>query len=147
MPKITITIDVPDGAVVEVAQAGSSAGALAADTSATKKYWQEYLSSNGRKIYRAAANIETLPTKGPGYTFEDIAEALSITYESAKSMHRTSGRSARKWREDTGTAEPIRLEEIEYLEVDENHAQRTTYRLPLGIADEIYSELALDPPN
>jgi hypothetical protein len=147
MPKITITIDVPDGALVQVAQSSSPAGLLAANHSATKKYWQEYLSSNGRKIYRAAANIETLPTHGPGYTLEDIAEALSITYESAKSMHRTSGRSARKWREDTGMPEPIRLEEIEYLEVEENHAQRTTYRLPLGIADEIYGQLALDPPN
>jgi len=147
MPKITITIDIPDGAVVEVAQVSSPTGFLAVDPSATKKYWQEYLSANGRKIYRAAANIETSPKHGPGYTFEDIAEALSITYESAKSMHRTSGRSARKWREDTGTPEPIRLEEIDYVEVDENHTQRTTYRLPLGIADEICSQLALDPAN
>jgi hypothetical protein len=143
---ITLTLNVPDGTTFEVAESQKPA-APAPMSDAVKKYWQEYLSSNGRKIYRAAANIETLPTKGPGYTFEDVAAALSITYESAKSMHRTSGRSARKWRDDTGAQEPIRLEEIEYVEVDENHSQRTTYRLPPGIAEEIYTNLALDPPN
>ena len=62
-------------------------------------------------------------------------------------MHRTSGRSARKWRDDTGTKAPIRLEPIDYVEVDENHAERTMYQLPPGIADEIYNHLALDPAN
>lgn len=144
--QITITLNVPDGTSLEVAECHEPAAVLS-QADAVKKYWQEYLSSNGRKVYRAAANIETLPAKGPGYTFEDIAATLSITYESAKSMHRTSGRSARKWRDDTGTEEPIRLERIDYVEVDENHSERTMYQLPPGIADEIYNHLALDPAN
>jgi PIN like domain len=99
------------------------------------RYWREYLSRNARRVFHAAANIEIY--RGPDYTLDDIAEHMSITYESARSLHRTSGRAARRWREDTGTEPPIRLDWTDYRQDDSQNGMRTTYRLPSGIADEI----------
>ena len=105
---------------------------------ATEKYWRDYLSDNARKVYGAAARIETV--RGPGYTLEDIAQTLSLTYESVRSMHRTSGRTAKKWRDDTGTEEPIRLIEGEYEWSESHGGMRTAYRLPHGVAEAIECE-------
>jgi len=38
-----------------------------------ERYWSEYLSDNGRSLYRAAAELER--AQGPGYTLGDIAGA------------------------------------------------------------------------
>jgi hypothetical protein len=137
--KITITLDIPDGTTFSIAQSPSDDPA-----ELVARYWRDFLSPNGRKVYGAAANIETL--RGPGYTFEDIAQSLSVTYESAKSWHRSSGRSARVWKEQTGTEPPIRLEAIAYSEVDRRGSQRTSYRLADDMAEIVY-ELPAIPPE
>ncbi len=117
-----------DGAVLAISGQAESGDAV-------ERYWREYLSDNARKIYGAAARIENF--RGPGYTLEDIAQNLSLDYESVRSIHRTSGRTAKVWREETGTDEPIRLIDCDY-EWDEAHeGMRTTYQLPPGVADAI----------
>lgn len=136
---LNITITLPEGASVEVVEnrAKDSEPSLA---ERVEDYWHR-LSDNGKRVYAAAARIES--HRGPGFTFDDIAENLSITYESAKSMHRTAGRTARKWREDTGTEPPFDLVDTdEYGWKQERGGERTVYCLPEGVA-ELISSLAI----
>ena len=145
MPTITITIEVPDAADVSVSGASDAEPdeelTPAAGTPASKqlpgaveKYWK-YLSDNGRALYSAAAAVER--ESGPGFTLNDVAEKMDRQYTSAQSIHRTTGRSARKWKDDTGTDAPIRLEWMEYNWDDSEQGMRTSYRLPEGVADKI----------
>lgn len=143
MPTLEIKLTVPEGTIINILGADGSAMAPddvtgQPDTAAVLKYWREYLSDNGRRIYEAAARIENF--RGPGYTLEDIAQNLSITYDSAKSMHRTSGRTAKKWYEDTSTEAPITLLDTNYGWNKMQNGMRTTYALPSGIADLIEGE-------
>jgi len=137
---LNITITLPEGSTVEIAeQPGEASGVEPSLAELIADYWDR-LSGNGRRIFAAAARIEN--HAGPGFTLDDIAENLSITYESAKSMHRTAGRTARKWREDTGAEPPVDLVDMgEYGWKKEHGGERTSYRLPEGVA-EIVSELA-----
>jgi hypothetical protein len=49
-----------------------------------ERYWSEYLSDNGRSLYRAAAELER--AQGPGHTLGDIADHMGIAYASAQSI-------------------------------------------------------------
>ena len=102
------------------------------DRDLVERYWSA-LSDNGRAIFGAAAAIES--EHGPGYTLEDIAEHLDLDYESVRSMHRSTGRTAKAWRRDSGTEEPIRLEWERYDWDESRGGRRTSYRLPSGVAD------------
>jgi hypothetical protein len=141
MPTITIRIEVPEGAKIEiddhgglgVAPAPTDEPSAAADDIA--RYWSDYLSDNGRELYAAAAAIER--NDGPGFTLDDVADRMGRVYASAQSIHRTTGRAARKWKEDTGKEPPIRLEWIDYTWDDSQHGMRTRYRLPEGVAVQI----------
>lgn len=137
MPTFQIALTVPEGTTVEITGLeGVGADAppvLSGD--AVLRYWRA-LSDNGRKVYGAAARIEQ--QHGVGYTFEDIAANLSVTYESARSFHRTTGRTAKAWLRDTGAAElPIRLDDLDYPETASGTGRRTRYQLPPGVADII----------
>jgi len=141
MPEITITISIPEGTTINV----GGLEAVLADTAKsstdeppdhTGRYWKQYLSTNGRKVFGQAARTERF--SGPGYTLEDLADALSIDYPTIKSYHRSTGRAAKRWRRDTGLREPIRLEPVDYAPKDaEDDAWRTQYKLPDLIAEEI----------
>jgi hypothetical protein len=134
--EIALKVTVPDGADVTIS--GPEGVLLPADVARqddVERYWSEYLSDNGRKIYGAAARIENF--KDGEFTLEDIAQNLSIDYESVRSMHRTSGRTARKWREDHGSPAPIRLIDGPYEWSEEHGGMRTAYHLPPGVADVI----------
>lgn len=135
----SISIDVPDGTRVSIKGVeGASVEADASAPSATdliEKYWDDYLSDNGRKVFETAARIEDV--HGPGYTLEDIAHTLSIDYESVKSMHRSTGRTAKRWRRDEGTDVPIELLWQDYSWDDSRNGHRTEYYLPPGVADAI----------
>jgi len=137
MPTIEFKLTVPEGTKVTIvgAQGATMVPEDIAREDSIERYWRDYLSDNGRKVYGAAARIETF--QGAGYTLEDVAQNLSITYESVRSMHRTSGRTARKWREDNGTEAPIRLIEGQYEWSDAHGGMRTAYSLPPGVADAI----------
>jgi hypothetical protein len=142
MPSITVRIDFPDGAAVTVDQGpdemlSPEAGAVESTSrrESVERYWRSYLSHNGRELYGAAAAIER--ESGPGFTLNDVAERMGREYPSAQSIHRTTGRSARKWKEDTGTEAPIRFEWIDYQWDESEAGMRTSYRLPEGIADEV----------
>ena len=146
MPTISITIriEVPDDAevtierdddapapdVVAEAEAPSSQPVLSAEV---ERYWRVYLSDNGRELYGAAAAIER--ESGPGYTLNDIASRMGREYAGAQSIHRTTGRSARKWHDDTGTDAPIQLVWLDYDWVEAEGGMRTSYRLPVGVAE------------
>ncbi len=136
MPTLEIRLTVPEGTTVNILGAdGAAVQPSTSDRNAIERYWSHYLSDNARKIYGAAARIERV--RGPGYTLEDIAQTLSLDYESVRSIHRTSGRTAKVWREETGADEPIRLDDCEY-EWDERHkGMRTAYQLPPGVAEAI----------
>jgi hypothetical protein len=133
---ITLTIDIPDGSEVSVdtEQSGTEPDATAPDPKQVEDYWSHYLSDNGRRLYRAAAMLER--HQGP-FTLSELAQAMSITYESVQSYHRTSGRSARKFRDDHGVDAPIVLEDLAYTWVPADNGMRTTYQLPEGVADLI----------
>lgn len=142
MPIITIHLDVPEGTTVKVTEGpdeslSPEAGTITAQTTPddVERYWRKYLSDNGRELYGAAAAIER--ESGSGYTLNDIAERMGREYASAQSIHRTTGRSARKWKENNSTEAPIRLEWIDYDWDDAEGGMRTSYRLPEGVADLI----------
>jgi hypothetical protein len=137
MPTLQIVLSVPEGTTVEITglDGVEPAAPVVASDEAVLRYWHA-LSYNGRKIYAAAARIEQ--QHGIGYTFEDIAANLSITYESAQSFHRTSGRTAKAWLRDSGeTVPPIRLIEIGYPQTATGVGRRARYQLPPSVADLI----------
>lgn len=105
-----------------------------ADYSRIDEYWSA-LSDNGRRVFRGAAQIEN--RRGPGYTLDDIAEVLDISVASIRSMHRSTGRTARSWRSHTGTEAPIELVVQSYGWDAERGGNRTRYRLPSGVAETI----------
>lgn len=134
MPILEITLNLPEGTRVEIAGLENLASDKGdAGDKAIRRYFNEYLSNNGRKVFGAAARIEDFHGR-PGFTLDDVAENLSVTYATVKSWHRTTGRSAKRWRRETGTTEPIRFEWIDYSPVDEAGGQRTIYRLPEHVA-------------
>jgi hypothetical protein len=144
-----ITITVPDGTTVKFVRSNGAELAIvggAEPADAVERYFREYLSSNGRKVYAAAARIELF--SGPGYSLQDIASNISQTYESVRvetvrSQHRTSGRTAKRWRTENGTEAPIRL-----IGVWDDEAQHYNYELPPGVAerlDAIVSAGGLNP--
>lgn len=133
MSTITIRIECPEGARVHINEGGTAEATSAEGSEAVTRYWG-YLSENGKSVYRAAAKLEregSVP-----FTLEAVADELGVEYKSAQSMHRTAGRSARKWRDDTGTDEPIRLDWVEYEPADHG-GMRTSYRLPTDVAEAI----------
>jgi hypothetical protein len=137
MPTIEIKLTVPKGTTVQI----SGLQDLEAPTSngsdeAIHRYFTEYLSENGRRVFGAAARIENFRGR-PGFTFDDLAENLNVTYETVKSWHRTSGRSAKRWRRETGMPEPIRFEWKAYEDVAPEGGERTMYRLPAQVAEVI----------
>ncbi len=133
MPTLEIRLTVPDGTDVSIITDGTSIASTS--TEDVERYWRDYLSENARKVYWAAARIEL--HDGPGYTLEDIASNISQTYESVRSFHRTSGRTAKVWREENHTEPPIRLEDNDYEWHEEVEGMRTSYRLPPGVAEKI----------
>jgi hypothetical protein len=137
MPTVTITIEAPEGFTISVDQqeVGAPERAGSADRQAVERYFRDYLSDNGRELYRAAARREQ--DHGPDYTLSELASDLKIGYSSAQSMHRTSGRSARRWKAETKTEAPIQLIDTSYDYIPEEGGRRTRYRLPAGVAEII----------
>jgi len=134
MPTLEIRLIVPEGTAVQVVGLGSEGIEVAAPIeNPVERYFNDYLSNNGRKVFSAAARIEDFRGR-PGFTLEDLAGNLSVDYDTVKSWHRTTGRAAKRWRADTGTQEPIRFDWIDYGEVQPGGGERTTYRLPQDVA-------------
>jgi hypothetical protein len=144
--ETNITLIVPKGVTVTILEAQEVDGdslsvhpQVPASDEEIRRYWREYLTDNGKKIFTAAALIER--HEGPGFTLDQIAQSRSIDYDSAKAWHRNTGRTAKRWREETGRPEPLRLEDLgEYGWRPEYSGNRTSYRLPPG-AFEIVLEL------
>ena len=63
MPKtIEIRITIPDGAQISIEEVDTSRPLEPAPPAEQiKTYWRQYLSDNGRKVYRAAARVEAIP--------------------------------------------------------------------------------------
>lgn len=135
MPTLEFKITVPEGTTVTIAglEGAVATSPVMTQEEAVERYWRDYLSDNTRKLFRQAAAIETF--SGPGYTLEDIAQHLSLDYQSVRSFAQTQGRTARRWRDATGTPEPIRLEAENYGEAASG--MRTSYHLPQGVAETI----------
>jgi len=134
MPTLEIRLTVPEGTAVQVVGLGSEGIEVAtALENPVERYFDDYLSNNGRKVFSAAALIEDFRGR-PGFTLEDLARNLSVDYDTVKSWHRTTGRAAKRWRADTGSQEPIRFDWIGYGEVQPGGGERTTYRLPQDVA-------------
>jgi hypothetical protein len=135
VPTLEFKITVPEGTTVTITGLEGAMAPSSAMTQeeAVERYWRDYLSDNTRKLFRQAAAIETF--SGAGYTLEDIAQHLSLDYESVRSFAQTQGRTARRWRDETGTPEPIRLEAENYGEAASG--MRTSYHLPQGVAETI----------
>lgn len=142
MPTLTISLDLPAGTRVSI-KGVESATAEGVDSAigrnVVEEYWDDYLSDNGRKIFETAARIEDV--HGPGFTLEDIAQTLSLDYESVKSMHRSTGRTAKLWRREQGSEVPIELLPQDYSWDDSHGGQRTAYCLGPGVADAILAHL------
>jgi hypothetical protein len=137
MPTTTITLilqlDVPEGTTVSIAQPVQMG---TAERGAVERYFSDYLSDNGRRVFRAAAELDARSPEP--YSLEAIAEHAGIDYASIQSMHRSTGRTAKRWEKETGTPAPFRLEHDDRYEWDEEkQGMRTTYRLDEGVADAI----------
>lgn len=133
---VKFEIELPEDASVKV----ESKGPVDAPTAATvrspvERYFNDYLSDNGRWLYKTAAEVEQ--ANGTGYTLEDVADAMGVDYGSALSYHRTTGRTAKRWGKDTASEAPVRLIDGPYEWDDSRGGMRTQYRLPDGVADEI----------
>ncbi|MFI4991285.1 MAG: hypothetical protein ACHQHO_10295 [Solirubrobacterales bacterium] len=130
---LRLILEVPDGVTIKVEGIESATDAREMSAGeAVRDYWQHYLSSNSRKIFLSAARIEE--RRGPGFTLEDIATDLRLDYKRVRSFHRTSGRAAKKWREEKGVEAPIRLDEVEYPQTPDGVGRRTRYELPNDVA-------------
>lgn len=137
MPTLEIKLSVPEGTVIQVAGIDGP-GVTVTDglKDPVERYFNDYLSNNGRKVYAAAARVEDFRGR-PGFTLEDLAGNLSVNYETVKSWHRTTGRAAKRWRKETGTEEPIRFDWIDYQQFDLGAGARTAYRLPEDVAQTV----------
>ena len=145
MPTLKIQFEVPEGTTIQILGLdGPQVSVLPLIESPVERYFNDFLSNNGRKVFAAAARIEDFRGR-PGFTLDDIAADLGEKYESVKSWHRTSGRSAKRWRKETGTQEPIRLDWIDYREFDDGVGERTAYRLPDDVAAIIRDLPVLQP--
>ncbi len=137
MPTVEIKLSFPEGTNVQVTGLDAAQVSLTPSVEdPVERYFNDYLSYNGRKVFGTAARIEDFRGR-PGFTLEDIAASLSVDYATVKSWHRTTGRAAKRWRRDTGTQEPIRFEWIDYQEFDDGAGARTAYRLPNDVAGVI----------
>jgi hypothetical protein len=107
---------------------------------AVARYWRT-LSRGGRELYGAAARIEQ--KQGVGYTFEDIASNLGITYSSTLALYRNSCRTAAVWvRDSRETEAPIHMQEIGYRP-RAGGGRRTRYQLPPAVGD-LVADLQVD---
>lgn len=134
--SLTLTIDAPEGATVSITQPVQVTAAT--QPSAVERYFTGYLSDNGRRVFKAAAELDL---RGPEpYSLEAIGEHAGIDYASIQSMHRSTGRTAKRWEKETGTPVPFRLEHDDRYEWDESkQGMRTQYRLDDGVAQVIAS--------
>jgi len=145
MPTLELKLTVPDGTTVHVRGLDAPEVTVAPVVEdPVRRYFADYLSNNGRKVYGAAARIEDFKGR-PGFTLDDLAKNLNVDYETVKSWHRTTGRAAKRWRQDTGTEEPIRFDWHDYREVNPGAGQRTAYRLPETVAEAIRNLSAFQP--
>jgi hypothetical protein len=136
MPKLVITLEVPEGTMVSMGGDASIELLPDSEREPIEEYWTDFLSPNGRRLYRAAAEIEG--TRGPGFSLEDIALHLRLDYESVKSYHRNSGRTATRWKREKGTQAPIRLVfDGNYGPQEGAGGWRSRYKLPERVAEEI----------
>lgn len=139
MPKLTITLDLPEGTTISLNhEAGLS---LSSDSARdpVEEYWATFLSASGRALYRAAAEVEG--ASGPGFSLEDIAKHLDIGYESVKSFHRNSGRTAARWEREKGSQAPIQLAfDGNYGPQAGSAGWRSRYRLQEGVATKILAQ-------
>lgn len=136
MSQVTITINIPEGAEINISGAADLSGSDdALDRRAITRYFSVYLSDNGRRLFRAVAKVQL--TDGPGFTFDDVAKQLGESYGTTLSLHRTSGRAARKWHDDTGSKAPIGLAVLSYEWVPEVEGMRTRYEMRKDLADII----------
>jgi hypothetical protein len=148
VPEIKITV--PDGMIIKfVGPDGTEiavVGGAGESDDAVERYYRDYLSPNARKVYAAAARIELF--SGRGYSLQDIAANISQTEESVRvetvrSQHRTSGRTAKRWQDETGTEAPVRL-----VGTWDDEAEHYKYELPPGVAvrvDAISSAVGFYP--
>ncbi|MGD0454734.1 MAG: hypothetical protein ABSB69_14160 [Solirubrobacteraceae bacterium] len=133
MPTLEFKITVPEGTTVNIVGLEDAATTTTTPEDAAERYWRDYLSDNTRKLLAAAARLQEI--RRPGFTLEDIADNLSITYESVRSYKQTLGRPARRWKEDTGTPEPIQLRWNDYHVA--GGGMRTVYFLPEDMAETV----------
>ncbi|MGH3430161.1 MAG: hypothetical protein ACRDQZ_21765 [Mycobacteriales bacterium] len=142
MSIMTISLDLPEGTRVSIKGVEGATITPGQDTDILdliQKYWDDYLSNNGRRIFETAARIEH--DHGPGYSLEDIAQTLGLDYESVKSMHRSTGRTKKRWEREQSTEAPIQLEWETYDWEDSSQGQRTRYHLPDDVAGAILALL------
>lgn len=138
--KLTITVEHPKGSTITLAGGApavtaSTEPATAGPTS-VETYFLHFLSDNGRRVFRAAAELDVDSEKP--YSLEQIAERVGMTYASVQSMHRSTGRTAKRWRSETGLDDPpFALEWKSYDELPDGGGRRTYYRLTDGAAEQI----------
>ena len=141
MPKLIITLDLPEGTTVSLSSETGIEVSPESSRDPVEEYWTDYLSPSGRKLYRAAAGIEG--TLGPGFSLEDIAGHLSVDYESVKSYHRNSGRTAARWEREKGNPAPVQLVfDGNYGPQEGAGGLRSRYRLLEGVGDKVLAQPA-----
>jgi hypothetical protein len=152
MPTKEIRLIVPEGTSITIVEAEDVAvdrpdnaeESPAPPREEIERYWGEFLSDSGKKIFTTAALIER--QSGPGFTLDQIAAIRSVDYDSAKAWHRNTGRTAKRWREETGTGEPIRLEDMnQYGWKAEFGGDRTVYRLHPAVREAVLELQGLAP--
>lgn len=141
MPKLIITLDLPEGTTVSLSGEAGIVVSPESGRDPVEEYWTDFLSPSGRKLYQGAAEVEV--AQGPGFSLEDIAKHLRVDYESVKSYHRNSGRTAARWEREKGSPAPVRLVfDGNYGPQEGATGWRSRYRLPQEVADEVLAQPA-----
>jgi hypothetical protein len=122
--EISLRIAVPDNADVGVPTIAMS---VPAGTDPVEAFWLG-LGVTARKVFRTAALIET--SKGPGYTFDDIAASMSVDHQTVLAYNRNCARTAKAWEERTATKAPIKFTLDDYRPIEgDSGPERSILRL------------------
>jgi hypothetical protein len=141
MPRLIITLDLPEGTTVSFESQGGVDVSSESGRDPVEEYWTDYLKPNGRRLYWAAASIEG--ALDGSFSLEDIARHLKLDYDSVKSYHRNSGRTAAKWEREKGKPPPVQLVfDGNYGPQEGAAGWRSRYRLPAGVADKVLAQEA-----
>jgi hypothetical protein len=132
-PRVTITIEIPEGAQVAVETPDAASPPEQADVGRPQvaEYWN-FITERTRELYSVMARREV--KSGP-FTLEEIAELMKVPADTVRQQLRQAGRGKAKYERDSGSPAPFDL--VIRGSVPDRQIKRFSF--PNGIAQMIVS--------